>query len=250
MDEFSELRDRLIALAGPPEPHDGSARILDVSAGRTLQTAFEEEIAQTRLPRQLVFQNSAGTRLALSAASGRILSLDDAALPDDAGIIFPLVLDEEDAESISLAAVLLSRFLAEAKKITVIAQLNCAAQDGMGLGISPVLLRTRAQRAGPETKQFDLFLSEIQSHCSAWMVIRDGEVAELEGSPGHKARLSQIADTLEDAEHGDAPGLHCVLLAPQDSKDVILCASETDALAFAVVPQAARYAMIESWQAL
>ncbi|MEM6407791.1 MAG: hypothetical protein AAF700_05175 [Pseudomonadota bacterium] len=248
MDELKLLRDRLIALAAPPEPQSGPARLIELNGPGSAQAAFEREVSLTRLPRALLFETKEGAQLGVSVASGRVLSLDIADLPRDADITLPLILAEEDAEAVSLASVLVSRFLTSADALTVTATFNPPTRHG--LGINAALLESRAQPAKDEAPEFDSFLGHIQANCTAWIVLRAGVIEEVEGSATYQTRLRDLAATLDEAEHGEASGLHCVMLTTQESDETILCASDDHALAFAVVPQSAKLALLDEWRSV
>ncbi|MEM7469963.1 MAG: hypothetical protein AAF340_01335 [Pseudomonadota bacterium] len=248
MDGLKILRERLIALAAPPQPLIGGARPLAMSQDRDARAAFETEIGQTRLPRRLTFSNSRDAQFVLTAASGRLVSIDQMTPQDSADPTLPITLNAQDPDSVARASLLVSRFLEGTSSLSVSAAMPSTPPVGVGLGVSASLLTAPPEKSPAHPQEFDAFMTLLQPHSAAWVVLRAGNIAELQGSKAQKAKLTQLAEGMDAAEHGDAAGLHCVMLTPHRSPEVIVCASEADDLAFAMIAQEELPQLLQNWQ--
>lgn len=215
MTNTRRLEDKIARLAGPDIPIQEDGREVGGRDRRGRLLAFIQEIDETILPSELVFDNYAKDALVVEVANRRLLRLNGEDLPQtgDGEVLFPdLAQTIED-------------FLSETDTLKVTASRISRQIDPSEVGCSSTMIAKYwaidPYRGAPESAldRLDIFMEACSVLSSAWMRLDAPGIIQKSGTEEDTQRLAAIIESdLSEVDRNleqctsDSSGSHCTIL--------------------------------------
>lgn len=264
MSDIATLHDRLNKLVHGNDPVSGKIRDLMHRGTTSVLQAMRSEIAETQLPRRLVFRNDREEEISFEVASGRVLRVSPPT-SDHFRADLPEVLTQSLSQSTEAQVLqfitVLKAFASEATKLTVEAQIPRHKTSGLDVGISVEDLLQEPHL--PEQNQAEqssgnalgAFLDDCTSRVSAALLMKGDRFVLEHGPEAQLKALKALAlaerasnDSPQQLDDDPSASGQCVIYTghPQDGQ-AVLCASQAPNLAFLSFPCEALEAVLGFW---